>query len=1551
MNRTVSNTSYTFLAFLPFLLFAGLNAKANLKRPMRSRQFLMPVVALLYCLTAVVLFERWEEPCIQLVNRLPELVMAMGSGLSGLMDGQLEPVGAALIRFGEQLGPMLEQADKTYILLVVYNTSAMLVYLPFKRILAAIMRRKWKSGKGLHELAAKLFYTYDPEADVWYLKSHMAHARTYARVLYYAAMTISMVMMLVTVALYDQGLLAKPLYPVFAIILTGEVFFLLDGLTAEEAVGMISGEDDRATDVRNYTLLRNILRRLFGDKLTAENTTVGVDTLSSATTDELLVNMEESGDSRVETYAKFMRKCLMEGKELDHNFLDSGMELVKGNSILFNDPFYYDLIPYAFFAMDRTLLRHKKVLIILGRHGTEQDVAAWCEDGLRSVSHVPGLWRIGVLSQQEQGLDVGIITRSAIHDMELHEANHAFFAETEFVVLIEPSRLITTAQVGLNSIIRYCHTPGKSITFCSTDKNCDGLLDALSHILMTSISEVSATSRHRGVSSYMCWAADQEYLQHRMLPNLSRYLGMGTELSFAVLKHQVSRTAWYGGDAFPVVDMHWIVKQYYYELLHYAGLPESQQTIDRCFYVSPNLWNVRQQDSCYLTVEDESFNLFEIKRSFSTRAISHGFINVISQDYLLRDYMTENDTIFDADPKAIPYIVADYARTPRNVAFRLCLRMCSAAVPEHEVRRELMLIGVSTDRPLDRLWHEICFCCQPIAQSRHDVGERELLTREVDGKTYTFDKNVIQIRHKYSVQKGCMVNQYFISDPFFKQILLSDLQSASYIAEEEDGRALYLGTELKDQIFQRYLPGQFFTFSGKYYEMLSVTAAGDVLIRRAADHIHGRPSYRQVRKYLISAARDSEVMGSCRTVGGLGIRRRFADFRVQTPAYWHMEVYNDFSSGKKVEVNGIPDRVYFNKQILQISFLNTEVTDKVRCTLAVLLNEVFRTLFAENQAYIVASTPGCFDGPFQYSVEGTDGFAPDDDAIYIIEDSQLDVGLLVAVERNLDRIFSIVCDYLEWHFEALEASVAAQQPQLPVLPEDREELPAGQEESTGQAQEQIEEHPQPEKKKGFFRRLWEKIRGIFSGRRKQEPVVEEQEPAVEEQEPVVEEQEPVAEEQEPVTEEQEPAVEEQEPAVEEQEPAAEEQEPVAEEQRPVVEEQAPMAEEQGPVAEEQEPVAEEQRPVVEEQAPMAEEQEPVVEEQEPVTEEQEPVVEEQETEKQDPAEKEQPDTDGVAMLMSIRKRVTAYMDVAASGAARTGEVSYDAGPGSAAKRSEPERRPYHERYYLLYGGSQVPEMLDLEGTKALLEAFGYGGGALHQVRKGKNTAELIGNAYEPNQPGVHYCDFCGVELTGTEYDILSDGRERCHECSKTAVKTAEEFERIYKGVKKNMETFYGISISAPINVQMVNAKRLHQKLGRTFVPTGNSDGRVLGVAIRDKNGYTILLENGSPRLASAMTIAHELTHIWQYLNWDAKAIQQKYGAQSLEIYEGMAKWSEIQYAYLIGEADFAKREELITLSRQDEYGRGFKRFLERYPFVQIPCLGGETPFVNPAEPL
>jgi hypothetical protein len=147
-------------------------------------------------------------------------------------------------------------------------------------------------------------------------------------------------------------------------------------------------------------------------------------------------------------------------------------------------------------------------------------------------------------------------------------------------------------------------------------------------------------------------------------------------------------------------------------------------------------------------------------------------------------------------------------------------------------------------------------------------------------------------------------------------------------------------------------PGQFFTLNGKYYEMVSTAADDRILVRRAADHIGGRLSYRQVRNYTISHLEDSQFMGELKTINNIDVHYQFADFTVDTPGYWKLGAYNDFDNGSLVTVNGVPTRKYHHKHILKLDFskLGDGFTDSVRMTLTNLLNEVFVTLFAENQA-------------------------------------------------------------------------------------------------------------------------------------------------------------------------------------------------------------------------------------------------------------------------------------------------------------------------------------------------------------------------------------------------------------------------------------------------------------------------------------------------------------------------------------------------------------------------------------------------------------------------
>lgn len=283
--------------------------------------------------------------------------------------------------------------------------------------------------------------------------------------------------------------------------------------------------------------------------------------------------------------------------------------------------------------------------------------------------------------------------------------------------------------------------------------------------------------------------------------------------------------------------------------------------------------------------------------------------------------------------------------------------------------------------------------------------------------------------------------------------------------------------------------------------------------------------------------------------------------------------------------------------------------------------------------------------------------------------------------------------------------------------------------------------------------------------------------------------------------------------------------------------------------------------------------------------------------------------------------------------------------------SKPKFLPYHERYYLKYREGKRTEALDLEGTKAFLQTLGFDGGELRQAREGKNHAENFRNT-DKTKLNQMFCSYCGAEISGVEFSRLPDGRLRCNTCSSTVVRSKEEVEAICQRVIANLDNFFGATIDVAVSIEVTDERKLKKKVG---VPLGTKDSQsmlILGVAINKKKKYSIVLENGAPRISLIATFAHELTHIWQYTHWDNnKNLKQCAKGKRLLIYEGMAKWAEIQYLYLIGETAVARREEYITRNRQDEYGVGFCLYEDRYPLSREAMFCDETPFTPNKYPL
>ncbi|MFT4280334.1 hypothetical protein [Microbacterium sp.] len=1026
------------LATLPLagaLLLQRLN---NLPKASRHRQYPMPFIAVLYAILAAVGLYRFNDE----IDRALRLVF--------------------------EYVPFLRPLYDTTWQYVIENTAIVLVFTVIKIVLNRVFDRTFHGQEFLGSGLVEDFYRYDSDASRWFVRPQHSSLRVFLRVMFGASIVLTMVFMALVGTFPAWPGFAAIAFPALAALVIGEFAYAVDGVTSEEFERDIRGDRDDATRVANYAALRSVLAETFPDRVLHEGLSLAATAAPNSHALQALTHSPHDVDRVAGAYFERLRR---DGSRIDDSLVAAAASVMRGRSVVISHPFYRDLTPTLAFPAYYHLLQYRKCLIVSGRDAVARDLVEWMEGGLESITGVPGLWHVGVLAEQsDPELDVGVLRFSDLHNLDLLRTHDAFLREVEYVILAEPSRMLATGQLGLAILLARCGGEGTP-AYAVVDRTHDGLVDSLSHLLKVTLTDVVAPATMSGATAELVWRNDGPPMHGTILPGISRYLGMGTEIAAVAAKYQIERVEWIGGDAFPVTDMTWIAGQYYAQIAEFTGIDASQQALADALRPHSNPWALEPADNRFLIVEDEARNLYETIRLYTTRAREQGFINVISEDYLLRDYMIAQREIFARDPKAIPSLAPDYARTQRNLVLRLALTLQAFGMTESALAREFELIGVPIApviAPVDRL--RVRFEDDP------PVVEllRTLLQRHTGADEVSFS---CEARNTGVATDGTETWERFVtlSPTGGLDEVLRGLRAAYFFIEDEVEDRDFIGSVLYGLVFQKMLPGQLLTHSGASYQVQSIGVdhrRGGIVLRRAAEHITGRRVYRPLRRFRIADVEPDTKPGAQVEIGGTTFTHAFATIEVTTDGYLEHVTRSDLESARRVSISGVPDRRYVHKEVLEIRM--DGVPASVLRTIAVLLNEVFVTTFPDAHEYVLAlaADPAGTMTPLLPPLE-----AEDDGVLWIVEDSPIDLGLLVAVERNWSRLLEIIADYLQWSVDRVEPSTPAPTTDgVVVFPDDD---PADLAERARVVREQDSSGPavaQAPRRAPWWRRLWRRRR-------------------------------------------------------------------------------------------------------------------------------------------------------------------------------------------------------------------------------------------------------------------------------------------------------------------------------------------------------------------------------------------------------------------------------------------------------------------------------------------
>jgi hypothetical protein len=214
------------------------------------------------------------------------------------------------------------------------------------------------------------------------------------------------------------------------------------------------------------------------------------------------------------------------------------------------------------------------------------------------------------------------------------------------------------------------------------------------------------------------------------------------------------------------------------------------------------------------------------------------------------------------------------------------------------------------------------------------------------------------------------------------------------------------------------------------------------------------------------------------------------------------------------------------------------------------------------------------------------------------------------------------------------------------------------------------------------------------------------------------------------------------------------------------------------------------------------------------------------------------------------------------------------------------------------------------------------------VVQGQYIIDFWGNAYHMRHKGeVPACDFCMRFITDELYDgsiRYSDGRILCRICAKSAVKKIGGARAIMRQVADHLRRF-GIDVDTDrVQLHLIGLKQMQLLVhkpahGLRGFADYQEERNLIGIRRRQQVDIYVLY--GAPRIEMAATLAHELTHVWQFFNG------------SLEADPALSEGSCNYAAYLTLRKLGGPESEFIMQRMIDDddpvYGGGFRR-VKRY---------------------
>ena len=139
MSNTVRIIAYIIVAAVVMILLR-LNSKANLKKEIRDRQFLMPLITLIYSVLFLVFTNTVNGWVEQLISLIPTGIQRLGAWVSSVLNGSLNGLGRWLVRAADSVRRFFAAAGIDAVVFVAENLLFLIAHILVKRIITGFLK-------------------------------------------------------------------------------------------------------------------------------------------------------------------------------------------------------------------------------------------------------------------------------------------------------------------------------------------------------------------------------------------------------------------------------------------------------------------------------------------------------------------------------------------------------------------------------------------------------------------------------------------------------------------------------------------------------------------------------------------------------------------------------------------------------------------------------------------------------------------------------------------------------------------------------------------------------------------------------------------------------------------------------------------------------------------------------------------------------------------------------------------------------------------------------------------------------------------------------------------------------------------------------------------------------------------------------------------------------------------------------------------------------------------------------------------------------------------